>query len=162
MNTNSTKSQSILTGLLEFIYCFSLITLVSAIFLFLIFPKNLDKTPLFMFMLIFSVISYFLFIAIVHELVKINDTVLHKKPFVMDNIKRLKKIAVYLFTISAYIFVRDLVTLNGHLLAFFFNKGGLITDSEFLIFVLLGVFVLILANIFKSAIDLKNENDLTI
>jgi len=116
-------------------------------------------------MLIISIIAYCSALAITHELIKINntvDTVFCKTPFIIENVKRMQKIAIYLFVISIYVFIKDWINFKSHIFAFSFNSGGLNTDSECLIFVLLGLFVLILANIFKTAIEIKNESDLTI
>jgi len=74
----------------------------------------------------------------------------------------MQKIAVYLFVISIYVFIKDWINFKTHIFSYNFNSGGLNTDSECLIFVLLGLFVLILAKIFKTAIEIKNENDLTV
>lgn len=155
------KSISILSTFLNVIFYFGLIGLVFAIFAALIFPNSIPIKPL-VSMLIFSIVAYCCALAICHELIKINDTLLHKTPFIMENVKRMQKIAVYLFIISIYVFIKDWLKFKNHIFAYTFDKYGLSTDAECLVFVLLGFFVLILAKIFKTAIEIKNENDLTV
>lgn len=164
MNTKLKKSESILGLSLSLIYALGIIGLIFAIVAYLIFPDFISVKPS-MFMLFFSIIAYCCALAITHELIKINDTVdtmLYRTPFIIENVKRMQKIAVYLFVISFYVFAKDWVTFKVHILAFTLNSVGINTDAEFLIFVLLGLFVLILSKIFKTAIEIKNENDLTV
>lgn len=47
-------------------------------------------------MLVFSICVYCCVLAIVHELIKMNDTIIRKTPFIMENVKRMQKMAAYL------------------------------------------------------------------
>ncbi|MBR9648881.1 DUF2975 domain-containing protein [Clostridium tyrobutyricum] len=146
---------------LKIIYYMGISGLIGSIIGYFTFPNIFSDKPLIP-MLIFSIVAYCCALAICHELIKINSTLICKTPFTTENIKRMQKISAYLFIISAYVFTKDWLKFKSHIFTYNFNKDGLITDSECLIFILLGLFVLILANIFKTAVKIKNENDLTI
>jgi len=164
MNTKSKESKSILGLFLSLIYAFGITFLILSIIIYLIFPNYISIKPS-IFMLLFSIVAYCCVLAITHELIKLNDTidtVLCITPFIIENVKRMQKIAVYLFIISAYVFAKDWIGHSAHIFRYSFDKSGLNTDTECLIFVLLGLFVLVLAKIFKTAIEIKNENDLTV
>ena len=164
MNTKLKESKSILGLSLSLIYALGLIGLILSIIAYLIFPNFISVKPS-IFMLLFSIIAYCCVLAITHELIKLNDTVdmvLCVTPFILGNVKRMQKIAVYLFIISAYVFTKDWIGNSAHIFRYSFDKSGLNTDAECLIFVLLGLFVLVFAKIFKTAIKIKNENDLTV
>lgn len=150
-----------LNTLLKIIYYIGCAGLISSVFAYLIFFNWIPVKPP-VFMLLFSITAYCCVLGICHELIKINYTLICKKPFVIENAKRMQKIALYLFAISAYVFTKDWLNFSSHIFAYTFDKTGLNTDSECLIFILLGLFVLILANIFKTAVKIKDENDLTI
>lgn len=160
MNTKLTKSESILGILLIVIFILGLLGLIFVISFYSIVPNKPS-----IFMLISFICAYCCALAIVHELIKIHDTVdvvICKTPFIMENVKSMQKIAVYLFIISGYVFIKDWLNFKVHIFAFTFDNSGINTDAECLIFVLLGLFVLIIAKIFKTAIEIKNENDLTV
>ncbi|AGX44653.1 DUF2975 domain-containing protein [Clostridium saccharobutylicum] len=146
---------------LEVIYYIGLIGLIGAIFVYLMFYNFVSIKPL-VSMLLFSIVAYCCVLGICRELIKINSTLISKAPFVIENVKRMQKISVYLFIISAYVFTKDWLKFKAHIFAYNFDKTGLNTDAEGLIFVLVGLFVLILAKIFENAIKIKDENDLTI
>lgn len=161
MKNKLEESKSGLKIFLNFIYYSGLIGIVLFTLAYFAFPSiTIEKPPLFM--LIASVGAYCCGLEIAHELIRINDTIIRKVPFVEENVKRMKKIATYLFLISLYVFIKDWAKFKGHIFVYNFNHNGLNTDSECLIFVLIGVLVLILAKIFETAIKIKNENDLTI
>ncbi|MTK10850.1 MAG: DUF2975 domain-containing protein [Clostridiaceae bacterium] len=155
------ETKSSLKTFLNIIYYVGLVGLIFSISAYFAFPSFISVKPS-AFMLVLSVGAYCCVLAIVHELIKINDMVIRKTPFIMENVKRMHKIAVYLFIISVYVFIKDWLRFKAHIFAYTFDNSGLNSDAECLIFVLLGVFVLILAKIFKTAIKIKNENDLTI
>lgn len=146
---------------LNFIYYFGLVGIICFVPACLVVP-NYNFVNSSLFTLIFSVAAYCCGLAIVPELIKINDTIINKTPFIIENTKRMQKIAIYLFVISVYVFTKDWLRFKAHIFAFNFDNSGLYTDAEFLIFVLLGVFVLILAKIFNMAVEIKGKNDLTI
>ncbi|KZL89943.1 DUF2975 domain-containing protein [Clostridium magnum] len=155
------QTKSSLKTFLNIIYYAGLVGLIFSICTYFAFPSFISVKPSAL-MLVFSVGAYCCVLAIVHQLIKINDTVICKTPFIIGNVKRMKKIAAYLFIISAYVFIKDWLRFKAHIFSYTFDSSGLNTDAECLIFVLLGLFVLIVAKIFKTSIEIKNENDLTI
>jgi hypothetical protein len=150
-----------LNVLLKIVYYMGIVGIILALFCYFVFPNFIPIKSL-VSMLLFSIVSYCCTLAICHELIKINDTLICKTPFIIENVKRMQRIAVYIFIISAYVFTKDWLKFKSHIFAYTFDRTGLNTDSECLIFIFLGLFVLILANIFKTAINIKNESDLTI
>jgi hypothetical protein len=94
---------------------------------------------------------------------KILKSVIKEGPFNMINVKNLKNIAISCFVITVC-----------YLVNFFYNNQfksfalinidakGIHTDTEFLIFFFAGFFILILAQIYKQAVEVKEENDFTI
>lgn len=102
-------------------------------------------------------------IFILYSLRRILKSVIKEGPFNMSNVKSLKNIASSCFIITLC-----------YLINFFFNNQfksfslidigpkGISTDMEFLIFFFAGCFVLILAQIYKQAVEVKEENDFTV
>lgn len=102
-------------------------------------------------------------IFILYSLRKILKSVIKKGPFNMSIVKNLKNISVSCFVITIC-----------YLINFFYNNQfksfklidigpkGIETDMEFLIFFFAGCFVLILAQIYKQAVEVKEENDFTV
>lgn len=120
-----------------------------------------NRTDIVNFILFFVGTSALIFI--LYCLRKILKSVINKGPFNMSIVKNLKSIAVSCFVITVC-----------YLINFFYNdqfeefklidigKKGIETDMEFLIFFFAGCFVLILAQIYKQAVEVKEENDFTV
>jgi len=161
MINKSEEDKSHLKIFLNTIYYMGLIGIVIFTTAYFAFPSFTNDKPS-VSMLVYSVGAYCCGLAIAYELIKINNTLIRKTPFIMENVKRMEKIAVCLFIISVYVFIKHWSKFEGHIFVYTFDHNGLNTDSECLIFVLIGLLVLILAKIFKTAIEIKNENDLTI
>ncbi|QGU95597.1 DUF2975 domain-containing protein [Clostridium bovifaecis] len=102
-------------------------------------------------------------VLILYNLKLILKSVLKVNPFTMSNVKSLKNIAICCFVITSC-----------YLINFFHNNQfkdfslisidskGIHTDMEFLIFSFTGLFVLILAQVYKQAVEVKEENDYTV
>ena len=100
---------------------------------------------------------------ILYSLRKILKSLIKAGPFNVGIVKSLKNIALSCFTITIC-----------YLINFFYNNQfksfrlieidptGIHTDTEFLIFFFAGCFVLILAQIYKQAVEVKEENDFTV
>jgi hypothetical protein len=100
---------------------------------------------------------------ILYNLKRILKSVISEGPFNMSNVKSLRNIAKNCFAITVC-----------YLINFFYNNQfssfslikidakGIHTDMEFLIFFFAGCFVLILAQIYKQAVEVKEENDFTV
>jgi hypothetical protein len=102
-------------------------------------------------------------IYILYSLRKILKSVINEGPFNMCNVKSLKHISKCCFIITVC-----------YIINFFYNNQfntfrlidigphGISTDTEFLIFFFAGCFVWILAQIYKQAVEVKEENDFTV
>jgi hypothetical protein len=102
------------------------------------------------FLLVFLFITGVLALIIVNEIRKIFKTLNKKNPFIMDNAISLKRVAVSSFLIS-FAYVIKIIFYN----SFF-------TIIIAMIFVIAGLFSIILAEVFRQAAVVKQENDLTI
>lgn len=115
-------------------------------------------------------ITYTLFVvggiaslAILYYLRKIVGTLIKVTPFVSDNVRSLERISICCFIITV-----------SYIINFFCNRQytdfeiitydytGIHTDFEALIFFFAGCFILILSKVFQQAVQVKEENDLTI
>jgi hypothetical protein len=100
---------------------------------------------------------------ILFNLNSILKTLVNSDPFIIKNVTRLKNISWCCFIISISYLINFFV--NNQYLSFKlvdFDLTGIHTDMEFVIFFFAGCFVLILAEVFKKAVDFKEENDFTI
>ncbi|RYM07108.1 DUF2975 domain-containing protein [Sporolactobacillus sp. THM7-7] len=102
------------------------------------------------FLLFFLYITGFLALLIVNEIRRIFKTLNRRNPFMMDNVNSLKRIAVASFLISAAYIVKII----------FFNS--FMTIILVMVFIIAGFFSIILAEVFRQAVIVKEENDLTI
>lgn len=102
------------------------------------------------FLLPFLYITGFPALIAVNEMRKIFRTLNRKNPFMMDNVKSLKRIAAASFIISASYIIKTI----------FFNS--IMTVIIAMVFIIAGLFTIILAEVFRQAVVVKEENDLTI
>lgn len=101
-------------------------------------------------MVVAFVLSGIFAVLIFFELKRMIGTVLTGNPFVMENVVSLKRMAYYAFVIA-------LITVGRLTMS--------MTPAVFVVivvFVVAGIFSLVLAQVFKQAVDYKLENDLTI
>lgn len=115
-------------------------------------------------------ITYILFIiggiaaiSIVFNLRKIVNSLVEINPFIKQNVVSLKRIAVGCFIICGCYIIN--IFINNQYKNFsviHIDLKGIHTDAEFLIFFFLGCFIMILANVFSHAVEVKEENDFTI
>lgn len=109
---------------------------------------------------IVKLLSGYIIFSILILLRKIISSVSNKNPFCKENINRFKKIGYYIIAMGVLYGITDF--FNGQ------NDSGLITTpygsigSEIFIFILLGCLALLLSEIFYEAMEIKNENDMTI
>ncbi len=96
------------------------------------------------------VVSGILALGILREIRKIFDTLKGKDPFVIGNVKCLKRMGIFSFVIS-FCYAFKVIFLN----SFF-------TIVIVMIFVIAGFFSIILAEVFQQAVEVKNEHDYTI
>ncbi|MGL4850353.1 MAG: DUF2975 domain-containing protein [Clostridium sp.] len=90
-------------------------------------------------------------------------TLILENPFCIGNVKALTKISIACFVISGCYFINFIVNLiKGDFRFIYIDGTGIHTNVEFLIFLLAGCFIGILAKVFAQAVRYKEENDLTI
>lgn len=102
------------------------------------------------FLLPFLYLTGFLALIIVNELRRIFKTLNRKDPFRTDNVKSFRRLSICCFAI-AFLYVVKILVFNSFL-----------TIILFMVFIIGGFFLLILAEVFRQAVMVKEENDLTI
>ncbi|MCO7124740.1 DUF2975 domain-containing protein [Sporolactobacillus shoreicorticis] len=102
------------------------------------------------FLLIFLYVTGIFALQIVYEVRRIFKTLNRHNPFMMDNVISLKRIAIDSFIIS-FCYMVKVVCFN----SFF-------TIIIAMIFIIAGFFSIILAEVFRQAVVVKEENDLTV
>lgn len=113
-----------------------------------------------MLLLCIGIICVFL---IVIQLKRVINTLIEANPFVMDNVKNLRKISVECFIVAGCYLVNFLINLNFKEFKFIYvDSNGIHTDMEFIIFIFAGCFILILSKVFEQAVEYKEENDFTV
>jgi hypothetical protein len=102
------------------------------------------------FLLGFMYLTGIFCLIIIFELRKIFKTLNRRNPFMMDNVKSLNRMAISAFIIAASYIIKII----------FFNS--FLTVIITMIFIIVGLFTVIFAEVFRQAIEVKEENDLTI
>ncbi len=164
MDENKYNSMSkFLIIILNMLMCFGVIACITLI-LSTISPTDIgtsNRKYIVNCILLFTGTSSLIFI--LYSLRKILKSVINEGPFNMCNVRSLKNISNSCFAITVC-----------YLINFFYNNQfrsfslidigpeGIRTDTEFLIFFFAGCFVLILAQIYKQAVEFKEENDFTV
>lgn len=105
---------------------------------------------LYYFLLGLLYITGFLALMIVNEIRKIFNTLNRMNPFQMDNVKSLNHIAIASFLIALFYIFKII----------FFNSA--LTIIITMVFIIAGFFSIILAEVFRQATVVKEENDYTI
>ncbi|MCR4434733.1 MAG: DUF2975 domain-containing protein [Clostridiales bacterium] len=102
------------------------------------------------FLLVFLYITGFACLVIVNELRRIFKAINKGNPFIMGNVHSLKRISFASFFISLA-YVVKIICFNSFL-----------TIIIAMVFIIAGLFCIILAEVFHQAVIVKEENDLTI
>jgi hypothetical protein len=102
------------------------------------------------FLLVFLYTTGLACLLLVNELRKIFKNLNLRNPFVRSNVQSLKRIGLACFFIAAAYFVK----------IFFYNS--VLTVIIAMVFIIGGLFAVVLAEVFEQAIAVKEENDLTI
>jgi len=102
------------------------------------------------FLLVFLWVSGLLYMGIVYELRKMFKSLNQREPFRRENVASLKKIAVLAFWISAIYATKIIFYIS--LLTIVIGMAALSV----------GLFALIIGEVFRQAVEVKEENDLTI
>lgn len=100
---------------------------------------------------------------ILYSLRRILKSVIKEGPFNMCNVKSLNNIAISCFVITICYLINFFYNNQFNSFALInIDSTGIHTDTEFLIFFFAGFFILILAHVYKQAVEVKEENDFTI
>ncbi|CRZ34743.1 DUF2975 family protein [Herbinix hemicellulosilytica] len=138
-------------GLLDFMFFSGIIICISVPFLFKHAGRYINIFDLYYVPLsIIYIISGIFALAILSELRKMFKTVINENPFIRENVTSLKKMGIYAFVIAVLMGVKLIFTVT-------FAALVLI-----LVFIIAGLFSLVLAQVFDQAVTYKLENDLTI
>ena len=108
------------------------------------------RSDAYAFLLVFLYFTGFFCLWIVYEMNKIFNTLNRKDPFRKDNVKSLERMSISSFIIGAA-YVVKIICYNSFL-----------TMIITMIFIILGLFLVVLAELFKQAVRFKEENELTI
>ena len=104
----------------------------------------------YIFLMLFLYLTGFFCLLIIQELRQIFKNLNLKTPFIMSNVKGLERMAISSFVISAAYFVK-VACFNSFL-----------TIILAMVFIVAGLFCIVLAEVFRQAVQVKEENDLTI
>lgn len=102
------------------------------------------------FLLVFLWVSGLLYLGIVYELRKMFKSLNQREPFRRENVASLNKIAVLALWISAIYVIKIVFYIS------------LLTVVIAMAALSVGLFALIIAEVFRQAVEVKEENDLTI
>lgn len=102
------------------------------------------------FLLVFLFMTGIFALLIVHEIRRLLKNLNKRNPFVMSNVHSLNRIAFCSLLIAACYFIKII----------FYNS--FLTIIVTMVFIITGFFSVILAEVFRQAVLVKEENDLTI
>lgn len=109
---------------------------------------------------IFVEVNALIYSLIIYELRNIVDRIVEQKVFIINNVRSFKKVGIYILLIGITDIINNII--SGSLRAVFvFDKNGSIRPDIFL-FITLACICFVIAEIFEKAIQIKNDNDLTI
>ncbi|NLD46261.1 MAG: DUF2975 domain-containing protein [Clostridiaceae bacterium] len=114
------------------------------------FTKKFADDENYYFLVVFFYFTGFFALVIVYELRNIFKALNKRNPFIMENVKSLKRIAYASFIIAFAYFVK---------IIFFIS---ILTVVMSMLFIIIGLFSIILSEVFHQAVIVKEENDLTI
>ena len=137
--------------LLDFMFFSGIAVCLGVPFLFKIAGKYLSPFDRYYIPLCVIFILAGLFaLLILLELRKMFRTVINEDPFIRENVNSLKKMGIYAFIIAAIMGIKLIFAVT-------FARLVLI-----LVFIIAGLFSLVLSQVFDQAVTYKLENDLTI
>ena len=102
------------------------------------------------FLLVFFYYTGVFTLALVHEIRKVFKNINKRNPFIIDNVKSFKRMSLASFIISIAYIIKVI----------FFPS--ILTIIMTMVFIIAGLFLLILSEVFHQAVIVKEENDLTI
>lgn len=108
------------------------------------------NTENYYFLLGFLYLTGIVCLGLVYEIRKIFKTLNRKNPFMMDNVKSLNRVGWACFIIAAAYIIK------------IFCYNSVLTAIIAMVFIIAGLFAVVLAEVFRQAIAVKEENDLTV
>lgn len=157
MSKNEIKSVSFLKGILNFMGIVLIALMSTTIHLSLVNRDSINFIVLKV--LLVLVLFYFMFTILVN-LHKILNTIKDKNPFIDKNINRFRKIGAYVLILTFAEAIFNAPNKTGTLVIDIKPIFSLTLTS--LVMIIFGCLSLVLAEIFSMALEIKNENDLTI
>lgn len=108
-------------------------------------------------------IAFIAFLVIIYQLRKVFKSLTLKEPFTRENVKSFRIIGISIIFIGLFdlIYNTSKYGINGFYILHL-DEQGISSRCGVLIFLFLGIMALVLGEIFKSAIQIKEENNLTI
>lgn len=111
--------------------------------------------------IIFSLIFLGGYVMIIINFRKILDSILQNEPFNLDNIIYFKKIGYYILAVGIADAIVNYPKSNNTGFDIIATSTGSLKPSFFL-YIVLSILAFILSDVFRMAMEIKNENDLTI
>lgn len=108
------------------------------------------NTENYYFLLGFLYLTGIVCLGLVYEMRKIFKTLNRKNPFMLDNVKSLNRVGVACFIIAAAYIIK------------IFCYNSVLTAIIAMVFIIAGLFAVVLAEVFRQAVTVKEENDLTV
>ena len=102
------------------------------------------------------------FLLLIRDLKNIIKTVLNRNPFTLKNVKRFNRIGFATLYIGLVIFIYDLWTMGFKTFTFVDIGPDISGNIDLVVPFIMGLFSLVLAQIFKQAHQIYQENKLTI
>ena len=99
---------------------------------------------------------------IIFHLRKILNTVINQKPFSLSNVSRFRYIGFTTIFLGILLFIKDIYFIGLKTFTILDDGKGLFTNVDIYIPIILGIFSLILAEIFKLGYQIYEENKLII
>lgn len=129
---------------------------------FFVNKESLKGTNIFLMGLVMTIGIICTFLIVFH-LKSIVSTLIDGNPFVWKNVKSLNKISIECFIISGCYLLNFIANIGSRAFKIIYvDNNGIHTDTEPIIFLLAGAFILVLSIVFKEALNYKEENDYTI
>lgn len=154
------KRVKFLKGLLNIIGSFMLFLIILSLSFSIMNMENkgIKNTVL---SIIFSLIFFGGYTMIIINFRKILDSILQNEPFNLDNIIYFKKIGYYILAVGIVDAIVNYPKSNNTGFDIISTSTGSLKPSFFL-YIVLSILAFILSDVFKMAMEIKDENDLTI
>lgn len=109
---------------------------------------------------IFVEINLIIYIFIVFQLRNIIERVVEEKPFVYENVMGFKKTGICILILGIVDLINGIINTDFKIVLVFHKNGSIRPDI--LLYTIIAFICFVIAEIFQKAIQIKNDNDLTI